>query len=353
MEIGVGQLVCIHSRCLSSKGGSSVWGLSDCHNVHFGNTYRLRPTRNQNNTIIHPIGNIVVVFLPLFFQPLMRRISFKKCSATSPGKPSRKHESCATLGSWLEAGKIGQQCRLDDCMVMNLLSLNAMQWLEWILRLRLPTQYYIWLFSAPDSITKHVVLPWTSYCRHISSASFMGTFSKSRLCTLPKFTKMLWSAALCHWRRGPQTVFSSSQLELLFYTRRTAKPVAKKTLSHMYHSLLAFPLIIYTHSPHAALIYVSLPSSSFLLTHSELCSPILTVILSNWARPWKRYQKVEVFAWLVWNHHIGTLFQSTQVCFCFKHKHKFISLLISQALALKGTKSFRSCMMNIIQNLEM
>jgi hypothetical protein len=125
MEIGVGRLVCIHSSCLSLKGGNSVWGLFDFHNVHFGNTCRLRPTRKQSNTIFHPSGNIVVVFIPLFFPiPNVGHFLFKNALLRHQGN---HQESCTTLGSWLEAGRIGQRCRPGDCMVMSLLSLKAMQ----------------------------------------------------------------------------------------------------------------------------------------------------------------------------------------------------------------------------------
>lgn len=74
-------------------GGFLILIMSIC-----GNTCRLRPTRKQNNTIIHPSGNIVVVFLPLFFPiPNAGHFLFQKCSATSPGKPSRKLHNIRVL----------------------------------------------------------------------------------------------------------------------------------------------------------------------------------------------------------------------------------------------------------------
>ena len=184
-----------------------------------------------------------------------------------------------------------------------------------MLRLQLPTKL-IWLFVAPDSITSmwcchehliadiyRVLLSW----EHSQKAGSAHCQSLRRRSGQQSFAIGEEAHKLC--AQAPGWNFSAIQGELQNQLRKKFC----RTCTTLYTS----PQNLYTQPTRCTNIVYLL--SFFLLTHSEFCSPILTVILSNWARPWKGYEKVEVFAWLVWNHHIGTLFQSTQVCFCFKH----------------------------------
>ena len=57
-EIGDGRLVHARLRCLPLKGGSSLWGPSNCRIAWFGITYRLTLTQKWRNTIITLVATL-------------------------------------------------------------------------------------------------------------------------------------------------------------------------------------------------------------------------------------------------------------------------------------------------------
>ena len=61
-EISISWLICLHSKCLLSKGRNSLHWPFNSYIAHLGITWWLRPGQEPSNTIIHDGGNIIVVF---------------------------------------------------------------------------------------------------------------------------------------------------------------------------------------------------------------------------------------------------------------------------------------------------